>query len=68
MTSIWQTRIEVARSSHHSICGKVGPPRFPRTRRNVAAAATLLSKLPEAKILREQGTHQETRSLLYLAT
>jgi hypothetical protein len=53
---IWQTCIESARAPHCLICSKVVPPQFPRTRRNVAVVVALLSKLPEAIVLSEQGT------------
>lgn len=57
---ILQTRIEAARTSHRLICDKVGPPRFPWARRNIAAVAALPSILPREKILSERGTHRET--------
>jgi hypothetical protein len=47
---VWQTCVESARAPHHHAYGKVEPPRFPRTRRNVAVAAALLSELPESRI------------------
>lgn len=38
--------------------------RFPRASQNVAAAATLLDKLPKAGTPSEKKTHQESRDLL----